>query len=166
MEGGLCRLRTVSMAEPSTLDDELVAWPADRARLDVQFAPVSLEALRAELLDDEFFNDRSEGDSAWFDPTPQGDDGIARRDEALRTFVELTQPLRFLRFLDESRTGALVPFTILLLSSPVEAGVLFVAPVWRAVHRWRTSSQDHPNWRSSGHARRRDVAAWRQRPTA
>lgn len=131
-------LRAFSMAEPSTLDDELVAWigkvigfpqlrPAGRARLDVQFAPVSLEALRAELLDDEFFGDRSEGDSAWFDPTPQGDDGIARRDVALRTFVELTQPLRFVRFLDESRTGALVPFTILLLSSPVEGGVVFVA---------------------------------------
>jgi hypothetical protein len=138
IEGGLCRLRGFTMPEPTQVDDALTDWvsqviglprlrPADRSRLDVRFAPVSLEALRAELLDDERFGDQSEDDTAWFDPTPQGDDGIAKRDEALRTFVELTEPLRFVRFLDEGKVGDRVPYSVLMLSSAVAGGVLFVA---------------------------------------
>ncbi len=44
--------------------------------------------MRSLLLPDERFGARSEDDSAWFDPTPSGTQGIVARDAALVALLE------------------------------------------------------------------------------
>ena len=52
------------------------------------FAPATFDAVRAVLLPDERFGQRSEDDYACFDPTPIGTQGIVARDAALQALLE------------------------------------------------------------------------------
>lgn len=76
LSGGGANTKVTTVAPPDP-----AAWEVPPKA----FAPATFDGVRAVLLPDERFGERSEDDDACFDPTPSGSQGIVARDPRCRS---------------------------------------------------------------------------------
>ncbi|MCC7072080.1 MAG: hypothetical protein IT383_12195 [Deltaproteobacteria bacterium] len=136
VEGGLFRLRLFGGdGPPPTITPDFADWVEAQLgapTLSVRFrqhrgssyASASYDELRALLLPEERFGARSPDDSAWFDVTPDGNAGIAERDQALHALLAALHPALLCCIVDVRRLELdAAPMGIFLLASE-RAGVV------------------------------------------
>lgn len=126
VESGLYALHVLPLREVTA------AWALGLLKLpstvleEVRFAPATMSTVRGRLLADESFGQRSEDDSAWFDPTPEGTQGLADRDAALATFLrELGAPLELAVLFDHAQPkNDRCPWELSVLRTPRAVALL------------------------------------------